>query len=27
MEFLHRIQAREAYRAALERGGEYRLLR
>jgi glutathione S-transferase len=27
MEFLHRIQAREAYRAALERGGEYKLLR
>jgi glutathione S-transferase len=27
MEFLHHIQAREAYRAALERGGEYKLLR
>jgi glutathione S-transferase len=27
MEFLARIHAREAYRAALERGGEYRLLR
>ena len=27
IEFLHRIQAREAYRAALERGGEYKLLR
>src|SRR6185503_20414998 len=27
MEFIHRIQAREAYRAALEKGGEYRLLR
>jgi glutathione S-transferase len=27
MEFLHRIHAREAYRAALERGGEYKLLR
>jgi len=27
MEFLHRIQAREAYSAALERGGEYKLLR
>jgi glutathione S-transferase len=27
MEFLARIHAREAYRAALERGGEFRLLR
>jgi len=27
MEFLARIHAREAYRAALERGGEYKLLR
>ena len=27
MEFLHRIHAREAYRAALEKGGEYKLLR
>ncbi|HXU42052.1 MAG TPA: glutathione S-transferase [Burkholderiales bacterium] len=27
MEFLNRIHAREAYRTALEKGGEYRLLR
>ena len=27
MAFLNRIHSREAYRAALERGGEYRLLR
>jgi glutathione S-transferase len=27
MQFLNRIHAREAYRAALEKGGEYRLLR
>jgi len=27
MEFLNRIHAREAYRAALEKGGEYKLLR
>ena len=26
-EFLHRIHAREAYRAALEKGGEFKLLR
>jgi glutathione S-transferase len=26
MEFLGRIHAREAYRSALERGGEFRLL-
>ena len=26
-EFLHRIHAREAYRTALEKGGEYKLLR
>jgi glutathione S-transferase len=27
MEFLNRIHGREAYRAALERGGEFKLLR
>jgi glutathione S-transferase len=27
MEFLNRIHAREAYRTALEKGGEYKLLR